>query len=345
VAVYSLAKWPDIDALEAVRRVILTTEKPTFRYVSFQGYIRLIQEAELTPEEQYSLLSDVFVAAVEPEDKKVILSGLSRIKSKQSLRHVAVFLQDPELQSNAARAVVRITLPGEEEELGLVGSDVEAVLKLAAGIVKDRDLINRIKDYLGVLWEQEGFVSLFNGKDLTGWIGNTTGYEADEGKLVVFPSREGGNLYTEKEFSDFILRFEFRLTPGANNGLGIRAPLNGDAAYLGMELQILDNSADKFKDLKPYQYHGSIYGVVPAKRGYLKPVGEWNEEEVLARGKRITVKLNGVVIVDADISDAILNGTMDGRDHPGLKRDTGHIGFLGHGSHVEFSRIWIKELK
>ena len=345
VAVYSLAKWPDFDALEEVRRVILTTENPTFRYVSLQGYIRLIQEAELTPEEQYSLLSDVFDAAVEPEDKKVILSGLSRIKSKQSLRHVAVFLQDPELQSNAARAVTRITLPGEEEELGLVGSDVEAALRLVAGIVKDRDMINRIKDYLGVLWKQEGFVSLFNGKDLTGWIGNTAGYEADEGKLVVFPNREGGNLYTAKEFSDFILRFEFRLTPGANNGLGIRAPLKGDAAYLGMELQILDNSADKYKDLKPYQYHGSIYGVVPAKRGYLKPVGEWNEEEVLARGKRITVKLNGVVIVDADISDAIQNGTMDRRDHPGLKRDTGHLGFLGHGSHVEFSRIWIKELK
>ncbi len=344
-AVYSLAKWPDIDALEAVRRVILTTEKPTLRYVSFQGYIRLIQEAELAPDEQYFLLSDVFDAAVEPEDKKVLLSGLSRIKSKQSLRYVAVFLQDPELQSNVARAVTRITLPGEEEEFGLVGPDVEAALKLTAGIVKDRDMINRIKDYLGVLWEQEGFVSLFNGKDLTGWIGNTAGYEADEGKLVVLPNRGGGNLYTEKEFGDFILRFEFRLTPGANNGLGIRAPLNGDAAYLGMELQILDNSADRYKDLKSYQYHGSIYGVVPAKRGYLKPVGEWNEEEVLARGKRITVKLNGVVIVDADISDAIQNGTIDGRDHPGLKRDTGHIGFLGYGSLVEFSRIWIKELK
>lgn len=345
VAVYSLAAWPDIDALEAVLSVILTTENPTFRYVSLQGYIRLIQGAELMPEEQYLLLSDVFDAAVELEDKKVILSGLSRIKSKQSLRYVAAFLQDPELQSNAARAVTRMALPGDEEELGLVGSDVEAALKQTAGIVQDIDMVNRIKDYLGVLWEQDGFVSLFNGKDLSGWMGNTSGYEADEGKLIVLPNRRGGNLYTEKEFSDFILRFEFKLTPGANNGLGIRAPLDGDAAYMGMELQILDNSAEKYKDLKSYQFHGSIYGVVSAKRGYLKPVGEWNEEEVLARGKRITVKLNGTVIVDADISDAIRNGTLDGREHPGLRRKTGHIGFLGHGSHVEFSRIWIKELK
>ena len=344
VAVYSLAMWPDIAALEEVCRVIQTTENPTFRYVSLQGYIRLIQEAELTPEKQYSLLEEVFTAAVEPEDKKVIISGLSRIKSEQSLQKVVSFLQDPELQLNATRAVTRIVLPGEEES-GLSGPDVEAALKQAAGIVEDRDMINQIKDYLEVLWEQDGFISLFNGKDLSGWIGNTSGYEADEGKLIVFPDRGSGNLYTEQQFSDFILRFEFRLTPGANNGLGIRAPLKGDAAYLGMELQILDNTADKYKDLKSYQYHGSIYGVVPAKRGCLKPVGEWNTEEVIASGKRITVKLNGTVIVDADITDAVQNGTMDGREHPGLKNEKGHIGFLGHGSHVEFSRIWIKELK
>ncbi|UCE20658.1 MAG: DUF1080 domain-containing protein, partial [Candidatus Aminicenantes bacterium] len=191
----------------------------------------------------------------------------------------------------------------------------------------------------------EGFVPLFNGEDLSGWVGDTVGYVAEEGKIVIYPKRGSGNLYTEKEYSDFVLRFEFNLTPGANNGLGIRAPLKGDAAYVGMELQILDNTALIYRDLKPYQYHGSIYGVVPAKRGYLKPVGEWNYQEVIAKGTRITVILNGVTIVDADIQEAIEQGTMDGRDHPGLKREAGHIGFLGHGSHVEFRNIRIKELK
>ena len=191
----------------------------------------------------------------------------------------------------------------------------------------------------------EGFVPLFNGEDLTGWVGDTVGYVAEEGKIVIYPKRGSGNLYTEKEYSDFVLRFEFKLTPGANNGLGIRAPLKGDAAYVGMELQILDNTALIYRDLKPYQYHGSIYGVVSAKRGYLKPVGEWNYQEVIAKGTRFTVNLNGVTIVDADIQEAIEQGTMDGRDHPGLKRATGHIGFLGHGSHVEFRNIRIKELK
>ncbi|UCE41155.1 MAG: DUF1080 domain-containing protein [Candidatus Aminicenantes bacterium] len=193
--------------------------------------------------------------------------------------------------------------------------------------------------------EERGFLSLFNGQDLTGWIGDKKGYGIEDGKIVVYPNRGSGNLYTQKEYSDFILRFEFRLTPGANNGLGIRAPLEGDAAYAGMELQILDNSAEKYKDLKPYQYHGSIYGVVPAKRGYLRPVGQWNEQEVLADNRRVSVKLNGVVIVDVDIEKASTPETMDGRDHPGLKREKGHIGFLGHGSRVEFRNIRVKELK
>ena len=190
-----------------------------------------------------------------------------------------------------------------------------------------------------------GFEALFNGKDHTGWTGNTSGYVVENGNLVCSPDKgSGGNLYTAKEYGDFILRFDFKLTPGANNGLGIRAPLEGNAAYMGMELQIIDNTADKYKDLQKYQYHGSIYGVVPSKRGFLKPVGEWNSEEVIARGSRIKVILNGTTIVDADIIEASKNGTIDGNDHPGLKRQKGHIGFLGHGSRVEFRNIKIKEL-
>lgn len=193
--------------------------------------------------------------------------------------------------------------------------------------------------------KKEGYVLLFNGKTMDDWTGNTQSYIAEDGNIVIHPELgSGGNLFTKEEYSDFDFRFEFQLTPGANNGLGIRAPLEGDAAYVGMELQILDNTADKYKDLHPYQYHGSIYGVVPAKRGFLKPVGEWNYEEVIARGPKIKVILNGTVITDADITDARENGTMDGKAHPGLKRDKGHIGFLGHGDVVRFRNIRVKDL-
>ena len=191
----------------------------------------------------------------------------------------------------------------------------------------------------------EGFVPLFNGRDLAGWTGGGGGYAAEDGKIVVHPERGGGNLYTEKEYSDFVLRFEFKLTPAANNGLGVRAPLEGDAAYAGMELQILEDGSPVYWGLRPYQYHGSIYGVVPARRGVLRPVGEWNTEEVTVKGRRVTVMVNGVVIVDADLDAASAGGTIDGREHPGLTRDSGHIGFLGHGSIVEFRDIRIKELR
>ncbi|GAI75913.1 unnamed protein product, partial [marine sediment metagenome] len=194
-------------------------------------------------------------------------------------------------------------------------------------------------------WEKaRGFVRLFNGKDMTGWTGDTKGYSAKDGKIVLDPKLSSGDLYTVGEYGDFILRFEFRLTPGANNGLAIRATLSGNSAYEAMELQILDNTAPKYKDLEPYQFHGSIYGVVPAKRGYLKPIGEWNSEKVIAKGRRIKVILNGTTIVDADIDEAGTPETMDGKDHPGLKRDKGHIGFCGHGDYLEFRNLRIKSL-
>jgi HEAT repeat protein len=193
--------------------------------------------------------------------------------------------------------------------------------------------------------KDEGFVPLFNRSDLGGWTGDTKGYATENGKIVIHPERGSGNLFTEKEYSDFVFRFEFKLTPAANNGVGIRAPLDGDAAYEGMEIQVLEDGSPVYRDLQPYQFHGSIYGVVPAKRGILRPVGEWNTEEITAKGRRIRVVVNGSVVVDADLDQASAGGTIDHRDHPGLKRDRGHIGFLGHGSIVEFRNIRIRELE
>ena len=192
----------------------------------------------------------------------------------------------------------------------------------------------------------EGFVSLFNGSDLDNWIGNKTAYVADNGVIHVLPKAggSGGNLYTAKEYSNFIFRFEFQLTPGANNGLGIHAPLEGDAAYVGKELQILDNTASIYAKLQPYQFHGSVYGILPAKVGFLKPVGEWNYQEVIVKGDDIKIVLNGEVILDGNLKEATKNGTPDKREHPGLNRYKGHIGFLGHGSELKFRYIRIKEL-
>ena len=193
---------------------------------------------------------------------------------------------------------------------------------------------------------KDGFKALFNGTSFDGWTGNLVDYHVENGEIVLHldngPSH--GNIFTAGEYSDFAIRLEFQLTPAANNGLGIRAPLEGDAAYQGMEIQVLDNEDPVYANLQPYQYHGSVYGIIPAKRGFLKPVGQWNYEEVIAKGTRIKVTLNGTVILDGDIKEAARNGPMDHKDHPGLFREKGHIGFLGHGSVVKFKNIRLKEL-
>jgi hypothetical protein len=191
---------------------------------------------------------------------------------------------------------------------------------------------------------QEGFVSLFDGKTLNGWTlmgGRGPGYAVKNGVLVC-PKDGGGNLFTEKEYANFIFRFEFRTEPAGNNGVGIRAPLEGRTSRVGMEIQILDNEAPQYKNLRPAQYHGSVYDVIPAKRGYLKKPGEWNEEEILAQGRHIKVTLNGSVILDGDL-DSVKDPEVL-KKHPGLARTSGHIGFLGHTSLVEFRNIRIKEL-
>lgn len=193
--------------------------------------------------------------------------------------------------------------------------------------------------------QKEGYELLFNGKDLDNWQGNKTDYIVEDNAIAIYPTGKGhGNLYTAKEYSDFIFRFEFQLTPGANNGLGIHASLDGNAAYAGKELQILDNTAPVYAKLEPYQYHGSVYGIIPAKRGFLKPVGEWNYQEVYVKGDRIKITLNGTVILDGDVKKATRNGTMDKKEHPGLNVHKGYIGFLGHGTIVRFRNIRVKDL-
>lgn len=195
--------------------------------------------------------------------------------------------------------------------------------------------------------EKEGFKILFDGTNIHEWTGNTTDYVAENGELVYYPnpqSNETKNLYTKEEYGDFVFRFEFQLTPAANNGLGIRTPMEGDAAYVGMELQILDDDAPIYSQLDDYQYHGSVYGVIPAKRGALKPLGEWNYQEVIAKGDHIKITLNGKAIVDGNIREATKNGTPDGKEHPGLFNKKGHICFLGHGSLVKFRNIRVKRL-
>ncbi len=194
--------------------------------------------------------------------------------------------------------------------------------------------------------DEQGFVPLFDGKTLNGWIlvhGKGRGYVVEDGAIVC-PADGGGNLFTEKEYADFVLRLEWRLWEGGNNGIGIRAPLEGDAAYAGMEIQILDDEAPVYQRmrLKPAQYTGSVYDVVPARRGFVRRNGVWNEMEIRAVGRRVQVTLNGELITDANLEDVKDPEVL--KKHPGLQRSSGHIGLLGHGTRVEFRALRVRVL-
>lgn len=189
--------------------------------------------------------------------------------------------------------------------------------------------------------QTDGFISLFNGKDLTGWAGDVENYEVTDDGTIRCKPRKGGNLYTEQEFSDFIVKLEIKLPPGGNNGLAIRYPGKGNPAYQGMtELQVLDTGYRGKLDDR--QYHGSAYGMVPAAKGYLRPAGVWNYQEVTVKGSKIKVELNGTIILNTDLSK--VTEYMGGSAHPGKTLTKGHFGFAGHNDPVEFRNIWIKPL-
>ena len=191
--------------------------------------------------------------------------------------------------------------------------------------------------------DAEGFQPIFNGEDLSGWLGATDDYQVVDGALMCRPG-SGGNLFTEEVFSDFIVRLEIELPAGGNNGLAIRYPGQGNPAYDGMcELQVLENTAEKYAKLDVRQYHGSVYGQVAAHRGYQRPVGEWNFQQVTVRGSHIIVELNGTRIVDADVTAA--TDLMGGTDKfHGRTRTSGHFGFAGHNDPVRFRAVKVKKL-
>ncbi len=191
----------------------------------------------------------------------------------------------------------------------------------------------------------DGYVELVNGRDLSNWQGAVENYEILDGSIVCKKGK-GGDLLTKEEYENFSLRFEFKLPQAGNNGIAIRTPLGGHSAKDGLELQVIDsdgyNAAHPNGQLKPYQYHGSIYHCVGAKHGYLRPVGEWNFQEVEVRGQNITITLNGTKILDVDIDK--LDRSQIEHIPKGLDVRKGFIGFAGHNDPVSYRSFKVKKL-
>ncbi|WP_029902577.1 DUF1080 domain-containing protein [Prevotella sp. 10(H)] len=355
-AFQALYNWKDIDAADKL--LVICKNKSDILYFdrAINRYVQLVSNPELSGEKRASLLGNVLDIAHTDAQKKAILSQIGNTGSYPAMLRAGQYLDNEPLQQAAAHAVMNIALSNKQ----YTGKNVEELLNKVIEVLDNPDADYQrqaIRKHLNEMVipepfqltakeKAEGYKILFDGTNMDSWTGNTVDYIIENGCISLHPSNgHGGNLYTKDEYGNFIFRFEFQLTPAANNGLGIRTPMQGDAAYVGMELQILDNDAPVYSDLAIYQYHGSVYGIIPAKRGYLKPTGEWNYQEVIANGDNIKVILNGTVILDGNIRQATKNGTADKRNHPGLFNKKGHIAFLGHGSPVKFKNIRIKVLK
>ncbi len=338
-------------------------------------YAALVAAGGHTPEQQFMLYRKGLEAASDASVKSLMIKGLSSAGTYQALMLADSCQSDPAVAKPAAEAV-RAIMTGKIGTFS--GIPVREALERARDIYKaggsadDGYAVDDINGMLAKLTaatvtpeyqltpeeKAQGFKVLFDGRSMENFTGNLTDYIPVDGNIYVTAGYgNGGNLYTKDEYGDFIFRFEFCFEKeGVNNGVGIRTPMGVDAAYEGMEIQILDHDAPIYKGLREYQVHGSVYGIIPAKRIKHKPLGEWSTEEIRAVGDRITVTVNGEVILDGNIRKACQGHnvapdgsgnnpyTVDHLNHPGLFNKKGHVGFLGHGAGVKFRNIRIKSL-
>lgn len=338
-------------------------------------YTDLVSKSAQKPIQQFQSYSQALALATDVKLQNRLIGLLGGTHAYQALLVVEPYM-DNQPTAEAAAGAVRTIVSKNIETLG--GEQIRAMLKKAITCfeaVGDADAgyaIDDIKAMFEKLPEmetspkyelsaeeaKEGFEILFDGEDMSQWTGNTIDYVPMNGAICVSANYgNGGNLYTKKTYSDFIFRFEFCfMKEGVNNGVGIRTPMGVDAAYEGMEIQILDHDAPIYKNLREYQVHGSVYGIIPAKRIKSPKLGTWNTEEIVVKGDRIKVTVNGEVILDGNIRKACKGNnvskdgsktnpyTVDKKNHPGLFNKSGHIGFLGHGEGLKLRNVRIKDL-
>ena len=338
-------------------------------------YTDLVAKSAQKPIQQFQSYSQALALATDVKLQNRLIGLLGGTHAYQALLVVEPYMDNQPTAESAAGAVRTIvsknieTLGGDQIR-GMLNKAItcfEAVGDADAGYAIDdiKAMLEKLPELetspkfeLSAQEAKEGFEVLFDGEDMSQWIGNTIDYVPMNGAICVSANYgNGGNLYTQKEYSDFIFRFEFCfMKEGVNNGVGIRTPMGVDAAYEGMEIQILDHDAPIYKNLREYQVHGSVYGIIPAKRIKSPKLGTWNTEEIWVKGDRIKVTVNGEVILDGNIRKACKGNnvskdgsktnpyTVDKKNHPGLFNKSGHIGFLGHGEGLKLRNVRIKDL-
>lgn len=353
----------------------LSEERGDLKDRALQRYAELTARADRSDEERFELCRRALELKPSTATRNSLLRILADVHVRPALLLAGEYLADPGTEAAAAAAVKNIAgktvpMPGGETVRGLLerardiyrtlpGADAGYSVDEITGILEKLPATESAEVQLFELPAEErelGYKVLFDGSSLDKWQGNKVNYVIRDGVLDVSAAYGGsGNLYTVDEYGDFNLRFEFRfVTEGVNNGIGIRTRMGVDAAYEGMEIQVLDHDAPIYKGLQRYQQHGSVYGIIPAERVVFPMRGTWNSMEIDACGDRIRVTVNGQVIVDGDIREACGGrnvaangtkpGTVDGREHPGLFNPSGYICFCGHGAGIQFRNVRVREL-
>ena len=337
-------------------------------------FVDIVAASSLDDLAKASRYSEVLKLGPGTDIRNKVLSALASTPVMPAFLLAYGYLDDAETAYQAANAVRTIAARTPDEiDYATEKSALEKAMEIYAGAggADDGYAVDEIRKMLAglqppagkfVLPEEEaeaGYEILFDGTDLSKWTGDMDGYTPVNGTIFVTAGYGNArNLYTVKEYRDFILRFDFCFVkPGVNNGVGIRTPMGVDAAYWGMcEVQILDHDDPIYKGLNEYQVHGSAYGIIPAKRVIHRPLGEWNSEEIKVVGDRVTVTLNGEVILDGNLREACQGHnvapdgsdynpyTVDHRNHPGMFNEKGHVGFLGHGAGIKFRNVRILDL-
>lgn len=332
-------------------------------------YVYLIDKSERPAMDKLNSYRLVLGLNPKADVKNQIIKYMEATQLHQSIVIASYYLDDEETAQQAANTIVNIATRHPEFN----GQEITDLLLRIKDILNDGDAMykrTQIDEHLKKIAQTpkfelsddekaEGFVVLFDGTNLDKWVGDKNGYIIQNGNIYVSADYGNeGNLYTAEEYSDFVYRFEFCfMRPGVNNGVGIRTPMNVDAAYYGMEIQILDHDDPIYAGLREYQVHGSVYGVIPAKRVKFPELGTWNTEEIYAKGDHIRVTVNGEVIVDGNIRKACngrnvapegkknaKSGTVDQSNHPGLFNKSGKISFCGHGEGLLIRNVRVKEL-
>lgn len=346
---------------------------PALKEKAVARYIALTQAStSLNNDQKYMNYRKALETNPSTALKNRALKALSPTQTYPAMMLAADYMGDEATAQAAANTVLEIATKHPE----FYSAEVKALLEKVATTVNDGDAVYKRKDIenfinenkdrgsksilttLSAEEQKEGFEMLFDGQNMDAWTGNLEAYQPVNGAMYVTASYgTTGNLYTKKEYSDFVLRFEFCFErDGVNNGIGIRTPMGVDAAYHGMEIQVLHHDSPIYKNLREYQVHGSVYGIIPAKRIKWGALGEWHQEEIRVKGDRITVTVDGVVILDGNIRTATRGHnvapdgsnknpyTVDKLNHPGLFNKKGHIGLLGHGEGIKYRNIRVKEL-